>query len=78
MDRFGGGALAAPLLRDEHVTYATDDIPAVRLNAGLVLAPPIELWPAVQTRVPVPGDVEAIVLAPLRADTVKPADGGTS
>ena len=58
--------------------YLHDDLRSVRLDARLVAEPPIELWPAVQTRGPVPGDVEAIVLAALRASAVKPAGGETS
>jgi predicted nucleotidyltransferase len=48
--------------------FLRDDLPAVRLPAGLIAAPPVELWPDVRARVPVPPDVEAVLLAPLSAD----------
>jgi hypothetical protein len=40
----------------------------VRLDEGLVVAPPIELWPQVMARVPVPEDVERELLRPLRGE----------
>jgi predicted nucleotidyltransferase len=43
-----------------------DDFRAVRLEAKLIAAPPINLWPKVHARVPVPADVERLLLAPLR------------
>ncbi|UCC61622.1 MAG: hypothetical protein JSV36_12535 [Anaerolineae bacterium] len=46
--------------------YLHDDWAAVRLPGSLVAAPPIELWPEVSARVPVPEDVEQILLASLR------------
>ena len=46
--------------------YLHDDLGAIRLPAALLAAPPIELWPRVAARVPVPADVEATLLAPLR------------
>jgi hypothetical protein len=53
-------ASARPFLRD--------DLRAVRLPADLIAAPPVELWPDVRARVPVPPDVETALLAPLTAD----------
>jgi predicted nucleotidyltransferase len=47
--------------------YLHDDLQALRLPQDLVAAPPIELWPAIVARVPVPEDVERELLLPLRA-----------
>ncbi len=49
--------------------YLHDDLRSVKLERSLVAAPPIELWPALQTRVAVPADVETLLLSPLRAET---------
>jgi predicted nucleotidyltransferase len=45
--------------------YLHDDLQVVRLEEGLVRAPPIELWPERVARVPVPEDVEGELLCPL-------------
>jgi len=45
--------------------HLNDDLDIVTLSGGLIAAPPIELWPNVKRRVPVPADVEAILLAEL-------------
>jgi hypothetical protein len=59
--------------------YLHDDFRAVRLKRELVAAPPIELWPVIVARVPVPADVETVLLAPLRAERPPPrATEGTS
>ncbi|OIR01533.1 hypothetical protein GALL_164340 [mine drainage metagenome] len=47
--------------------YLHDDLRDIRLKSDLVATPPIELWPAVDVRVPTPDDVERVLLAPLRA-----------
>jgi hypothetical protein len=47
-------------------SYLHDDLQVVRLAEDLVAEPPIELWPLVLTRVPVPEDVERNLLQPLR------------
>jgi len=52
--------------------YLRDDLDAVRVPPSLIAAPPIELWPQVVTRVTVPADVEAGVLAPLRQQQAQP------
>ena len=39
--------------------YLHDDLETVRLATELILAPPLELWPQVAVRVPVPADIEA-------------------
>ena len=48
--------------------YLHDDLETIRLDEGLVVAPPIELWPRVVARVSAPGDVERELLLPLRED----------
>jgi hypothetical protein len=52
--------------------YLHDDLRAIRLSKTLVAQPLIELWPQVVTRVPVPVDVEALLLAPLRSEQAQP------
>jgi predicted nucleotidyltransferase len=47
--------------------YLHDDFSSVRLDHALVVEPPLELWPAVHARVPVPTDVESVLLRGLRA-----------
>ena len=42
--------------------YLHDDITTIRLSAALVAGPPLELWPQVVARVPIPGDVEQELL----------------
>jgi hypothetical protein len=48
--------------------YLHDDLEAVHLPEDLIAAPPLELWPQVVARVPVPDDVEEVLLFPLRAE----------
>ncbi len=48
--------------------YVRDDLGVLVLPPALIAAPPLELWPGVVARGPVPGDVEAVLLAPLRED----------
>lgn len=45
--------------------FLHDDLDALKLDAALVKSPPIELWPSVMRRVPVPGDVEELLLKAL-------------
>jgi len=45
--------------------FLHDDLDDVTLNAVLVKAPPVELWPKVVRRVYIPSDVEAELLGPL-------------
>lgn len=49
--------------------YLHDDLAVIRLAADLVVAPPIELWPQVMARVPVPLDVEQGLLAVLKEES---------
>ena len=46
--------------------YLHDDWEAVHLDEALIAASPIELWPEIVARVPVPEDVEQNLTAPLR------------
>ena len=46
--------------------YLHDDWEAVRLDESLIVAPPLELWPEVVARVPIPEDVEQAIVVPLR------------
>lgn len=46
--------------------YLHDDLQTIKLARDLIAAPPIELWPQVMARVPVPQDVEQGLIAPLR------------
>jgi predicted nucleotidyltransferase len=46
--------------------YLHDDLQAIKLQPTLIHAPPIELWPAVVTRVAAPTDVEELLLKPIR------------
>jgi hypothetical protein len=48
--------------------YLHDDWEAIRLNENLIVAPPIELWPEIVSRVPVPEDVEQELIVPLREE----------
>jgi hypothetical protein len=48
--------------------YLHDDLKTIRLDAGLIVDPPLELWPQLVVRVSVPEDVERVLLAPLREE----------
>jgi hypothetical protein len=52
--------------------YLHDDLGTVQLPEVLIADPPIELWPEIVARLPVPGDVESKLLQPLRKEA--PAD----
>jgi len=40
----------------------------VRLDEALIAAPPIELWPEIVARVPIPEDIEQDLIALLREE----------
>ena len=40
-----------------------DDLDAIRLNASLVLSPPVTLWPRIERRGQLPPDVEEVLVA---------------
>jgi predicted nucleotidyltransferase len=46
--------------------YLHDDLETISLDETLILASPIELWPQIVARVPVPHDVQQELLLPLR------------
>jgi hypothetical protein len=52
--------------------HLNDDLDTVTLSGELIATPPIELWPHVIRRVPVPPDVEAILLADLERRDAQP------
>jgi hypothetical protein len=56
------GCLAQHCGRREHLN---DDLNIVTLSSDLIAAPPVKLWPSVIRRVPVPQDVETLLLAKL-------------
>lgn len=49
--------------------YLHDDLGEIKLDEALVAEPPIELWPTVVARVPVPEDVMERVIRPLQQDS---------
>ena len=48
--------------------YLRDDLRSVTLEKSLVVAPPLDLWPTIITRVVVPPDVDEHLLQPLATD----------
>jgi hypothetical protein len=48
--------------------YLHDDLNTIKLSQNLIDEPPIELWPKVAVRVPIPQDVELTLIAPLEGD----------
>jgi len=48
--------------------YLHDDWEAIRLDETLIAAPPIELWPEIVHRAPIPDDIEQELIAPLREE----------
>lgn len=48
--------------------YLHDDWEAVRLDEALIAAPPIELWPDIVARVPIPEDIEQDLITLLREE----------
>ncbi len=47
--------------------YLHDDLKAIQLKSRLITAPPLELWPQIVARVPIPQDIEQGLLIPLRS-----------
>ena len=45
--------------------YLHDDLKAIKLSSSLIAAPPLELWPEVIIRIPLPQDVEQSLILPL-------------
>ncbi len=48
------------------VQHLADDLDAVSLDRYLIIAPPLELFPAILSRVAVPEDVDNLLVMPLR------------
>jgi hypothetical protein len=48
--------------------HLNDDLQIVTLSPALTLAPPIDLWPRIVTRSPVPADIAVLLLAKLKED----------
>ncbi len=57
--------------------YLHDDLETLQLDEGLIVNPPLELWPQLVVRASVPEDVERVLLAPLREEH-KPAHDSAS
>jgi len=47
------------------VPHLADDLDVVNLSPELVIAPPLEVFPEIVARVPIPSDVERLLIAPL-------------
>lgn len=45
--------------------FLHDDLDDVALDASLIKAPPLELWPKIVRRVELPGDVETLLAQPI-------------
>lgn len=43
--------------------YLHDDLAAIKLSRSLIAAPPVELWPSIVHRVPLPPDLEQALAA---------------
>ena len=48
--------------------HLNDDLQVVTLAYALIASPPLELWPEIRRRTPIPGDVEKLLLAGLASD----------
>ncbi|MBN1876570.1 MAG: hypothetical protein JXA33_20260 [Anaerolineae bacterium] len=48
--------------------YLHDDFQTIRLSTSLITSPPLELWPEIVIRVPLPKDIQLGLIAPLRAE----------
>jgi hypothetical protein len=53
-----------------HRDHLNDDLDILTLSVDLIAAPPVELWPRVIKRLPVPEDTEALLLAVLERDGI--------
>jgi predicted nucleotidyltransferase len=51
------------------IQHLRDDLDVLTLARELIVLPPVELYPAVVTRVAVPNDVEELLLASIRRDS---------
>jgi hypothetical protein len=60
------------------VPHLNDDLHIVTLDAALVAAPPIDLWPQVVRRCVVPQDTEVLLVGPLEVEQRVTPDSGAS
>lgn len=56
--------------------FLSDDLDVVTLDAALIAAPPLELWPGIVRRGAIPGDVEALLIGPLDPKPASPGKAG--
>jgi predicted nucleotidyltransferase len=47
--------------------YLHDDLKAITLSKSLVATPPLDLWPEVVARIPLPHDIEQNLVVPLKS-----------
>ena len=57
--------------------HLNDDLRVVTLGPQLIAAPPIDLWPCIVRRVPVPADTEALLVAELELEGTSASVGTT-
>ena len=48
--------------------FLHDDLSDIRLAKSVIAQPPVELWPEIVTRIPVPDDLAEIVIRPLQEE----------
>jgi len=53
-----------------------DDLDDVTLDAALIMAPPLELWPTIVRRTELPKDVEVQLVQPIKADCAQTGTRG--
>lgn len=58
--------------------HLNDDLHVVTLSAQLIATPPIDLWPRIVRRVPVPNDTDSLLVAELEKDEMMQQRGSLS
>ncbi len=53
----------------DQIKHLNDDLDIVTLPRETIASPPVELWPQVRRRSPIPADVEELLLAGLASDS---------
>ena len=56
--------------------FLHDDLDDVTLDAALIMAPPLELWPTIVRRTELPKDVEVQLVQPIEADCAQTGTRG--
>jgi hypothetical protein len=51
--------------------HLNDDLQVVALASALIASPPLELWPEIRRRAPIPSDVEELLLTGLASDGLR-------